>query len=322
MAILLGSANGFDVYKSNVLQEVWSDLCAQFNAPPFFDTQYIRDVLSLQFSEYLYVCPSGKPDCLALLPLIDYSDSFLAPYLGFITSPPRKPSDSTRYQIAYELLCNTFLRMYDLPKAVLSSPPGTQDIRGLSWALEYGNHNISYKIEPRYTTVIDISSIELLFKNYRAVRRQEIRRFNTQNTYHFSLSSDSTACLDVYSRMFLDKSLPPSYPHLQRVSRFLGRTNNVSTFSLIGPNNVTVAFASFISSSHSPYAYYLVGAVDPSHRSANLMAPLLHNSFKELCRYTIRYVDLVGINSPFRGDFKSSFSGSDSIYFDFPVNKS
>jgi len=62
-------------------------------------------------------------------------------------------------------------------------------------------------------------------------------------------------------------------------------------------------------------AYYLVGANDPAYRKMGTGTWLLIQAIEMARRNGRRYVDFVGINSPNRGDFKTSFGALPAACF-------
>ena len=63
-------------------------------------------------------------------------------------------------------------------------------------------------------------------------------------------------------------------------------------------------------------SYYLFGASDPAHRSNGAMSIVITECIWRSKKLEHQYVDFVGINSPQRGEFKGSFGGSPTPYFD------
>jgi len=68
-------------------------------------------------------------------------------------------------------------------------------------------------------------------------------------------------------------------------------------------------------------AYYLIGANNPTMRNTGASTYLFSESFKELKEFGIDFIDFVGVNSPNRGDYKTSFGAELYTYFDFSIRR-
>jgi hypothetical protein len=63
-------------------------------------------------------------------------------------------------------------------------------------------------------------------------------------------------------------------------------------------------------------SHYLFGASDPDWRETGAATLVMVESIAQAMRQNIRYIDFVGINSPQRGNFKTSFNAVPVPYFD------
>jgi lipid II:glycine glycyltransferase (peptidoglycan interpeptide bridge formation enzyme) len=71
--------------------------------------------------------------------------------------------------------------------------------------------------------------------------------------------------------------------------------------------------AVFLYDNHT--AYYLVAANDPAYRNAGVSTFLFLSGVAAGIRRGVRSIDVVGMNSPSRGDFKTSFGAEPIPYF-------
>ena len=62
-------------------------------------------------------------------------------------------------------------------------------------------------------------------------------------------------------------------------------------------------------------AYYLVAANDPAFRNGGVSTLLFLSGVAAGLRRGVRAIDVVGMNSPARGDFKTSFGAGPVPYF-------
>ena len=63
--------------------------------------------------------------------------------------------------------------------------------------------------------------------------------------------------------------------------------------------------------------YYLIGANDPDYRKDGSGAYILFEQIRHCIEQSLSYVDFLGINSPMRGDFKTSFNAEPLPFFTF-----
>jgi hypothetical protein len=85
-------------------------------------------------------------------------------------------------------------------------------------------------------------------------------------------------------------------------------------------NRGTVVSASLFLYDHR-CAYYLVGANDPAHRQSGAATYLMLENIRRSLMKNLAAVDFTGINSPNRGDFKTSFNALPVPYFDVTWTK-
>ena len=65
--------------------------------------------------------------------------------------------------------------------------------------------------------------------------------------------------------------------------------------------------------------YYLVGANDPQYRKDGTGGYVVFEQIRYCIEKGLSYVDFMGINSPFRGDFKTSFNADPKSYYKFTL---
>ena len=62
-------------------------------------------------------------------------------------------------------------------------------------------------------------------------------------------------------------------------------------------------------------SYYLFGANDPAHRHLNAGTLLVVENVRRAFELGLTHVDFCGVNSPQRGDFKTSLGGVVTPYY-------
>ena len=66
-------------------------------------------------------------------------------------------------------------------------------------------------------------------------------------------------------------------------------------------------------------AYYLIGASDPEYRKFSTGGFVVLEQIRKFFEQGLEQIDFLGINSPNRGDFKTSFGGIPVKYFLFSL---
>ena len=61
--------------------------------------------------------------------------------------------------------------------------------------------------------------------------------------------------------------------------------------------------------------YYLIGATNPKFRNYGVGSLVMFEQIKSCLDDGLKEVDFIGINSPQRGDFKTSFNAQSELYF-------
>ena len=184
------------------------------------------------------------------------------------------------------------------------------------WGI-HNRHNYIYKYTPRVTTRINTKSTKTLISEYRSVRRQEINRsINLGNKIHIEIQPPTKELVDIYVSMFKEQGNEVSKICVQRLKSLIdSKCNNLDKYLCLNADGDIMSYAIFYTSETT--SYYLIGAVSPRFRKANVMSHLLNEAFNNLREVRdIDHIDMVGINSPHRGDFKSSFGGESESYIE------
>ena len=67
--------------------------------------------------------------------------------------------------------------------------------------------------------------------------------------------------------------------------------------------------------------YYIIGATDPEYRKIGTGSYVMFEQIMRCKEQGLKIVDFCGINSPNRGDFKTSFNAQPVPYFDVTWNR-
>ncbi len=195
--------------------------------------------------------------------------------------------------------------------------PALADLRAFSWHHYHEPALGQFRLDLRYTGLIPVDStggLEAVLAGARSVRRQEYRK--ASGRFRLETSDD----LDLLDRLH-DATF--ARQGLARSARERNLLRGVTDAALRhGFGEVLVARAAdgsaagaavFLYDSHT--AYYLVAANDPAYRNAGVSTFLFLSGVAAGIGRGVRSIDVVGMNSPSRGDFKTSFGAEPIPYF-------
>lgn len=192
------------------------------------------------------------------------------------------------------------------------------DLRGFQWFHYHEPHLGMFKIDLRYTGILDLGNItdfETYLTTVRTVRRQEYRKARAEG-FAVESTKDAELLRSLHARTFMRQGIV-------RKSEEDGLLLSISHAALeagIGEllvcrdKNGTPASATLFLYDHR-YGYYLVGANNPEHRKSGAGTFLLMENIRRCLERGLVGVDFVGINSPNRGDFKTSFNARPVAYY-------
>jgi len=203
----------------------------------------------------------------------------------------------------------------------LSLHPEIIDTRGIEW---FFYENRKARVQPmiitKYTGVIRIAS-HRSFESYqdtiRKVRKQEIKKSldlrmkiqeNTDRIEEFVM---------LYEKTFSRQGIKLSNTNKERVSRVIhsGISSRQGKLDLIYlPNGEPVSGMYTLFDDKSEY--YLYGATDPKHRGTFGSSLLMLNAIERTFLENKTLFDFCGMNSPHRGEYKSSFNARVQPYFE------
>lgn len=199
--------------------------------------------------------------------------------------------------------------------------PQIQDLRGIAWFYyETEVTKLVPDIISRYTGTIEIERFAS-FENYlTTIRRERLREYRksleTQQTAVLE-SDDIENFLKIYVTTFARQGTTVTLNKLDRVNQIISRglqdrSGRLSMlYSAIGE-----AISGTYILSDKNLDVYLFGANDTSFRGSYGPTRLLLDSIQETFRKQKSKFDFCGMNSPNRGEFKSSFNARVQPYFE------
>jgi GNAT superfamily N-acetyltransferase len=192
------------------------------------------------------------------------------------------------------------------------------DLRSFQWFNYHNPEKGQFLITLRYTGILDLatwSSFDQYLLNIRTVRRQE---YNKLKSSGFILeSSDDIGILDqLHSKTFARQGIERKEEEV----RLLGSITGTALANEYGrllvcksPEGIPISATVFLYDNRC--AYYMFAATDPEYRKTGCGSYLMLENIRKCMEKGVVKVDMVGINSPRRGDFKTSFNAVQVPYF-------
>jgi len=191
------------------------------------------------------------------------------------------------------------------------------DLRPFSWFHYHAPEAGQFRIDVRYTGLIAVDPAggpESVLAHARSVRRQEYRKASAR--FEVAPSTDLDLLDDLHQRTFDRQGMgrPPGEPALLRS---MARAAIAGGFGelLVARDDGGNPAAAVLFLYDRGTAYYLVAANDPAYRSAGVSTLLLLAGIERGLARGVRSIDVVGMNSPARGDFKASFGAVPVPYY-------
>ena len=196
--------------------------------------------------------------------------------------------------------------------------PSFKDLRSFQWHNYHEPEKGEFKIDLNYTGILSLhslESVEQILMGARTVRRQEYRKCLKEG---FTIEeSDDIKVLDVLHSQTFER---------QGIGRSSGEKFMATT---LAKKAISLGFGRLIicrDSSGSPASaslflfdnktgYYLIGANDPEFRKYGTGSYVMFEQIRRCLEQGLSQVDFIGINSPMRGDFKTSFGAVPVPYY-------
>lgn len=192
------------------------------------------------------------------------------------------------------------------------------DIRGFQWFNYHAADRGQFAIDVGYTGLLELNSFKHtddLLAAVRAVRRQEYRRARERGL-SVEVSTDIELLGQLHAATFLRQGITRPAEEgelLNRVSAAALRDGFGELLLCRTADGTPASATLFLYDGR--YAYYYVGANDPQYRQTGSGTLLLTENLTRALSRGAMTVDFVGINSPRRGDFKTSFNARPTPYY-------
>jgi hypothetical protein len=192
------------------------------------------------------------------------------------------------------------------------------DLRAFQWLNYHAGDDEKINIRVAYTGLIDLgkeASFDAYLATIRSVKRQEYRKASL-----LPVANEGLEGIDVLAslhRMTFERQDVVYDPKQEVLLRSIASSALRHSYGDLlvcrMPSGEPVAATLFLRDTHS--SYYLFGANHPLYRKSGAGTYLVLENIRRAYETGLREVDLVGINSPARGDFKTSLNAKPVAYF-------
>lgn len=190
------------------------------------------------------------------------------------------------------------------------------DLRPFQWFNYHEPGKDRFRLDLRYSGVLTRAAFkdaESHLSSVRSARRQEFRKATDQ--LRLAMRDDEDVLADLYQRTFARQQIEVPVQEAALVRSIL-RHASAGGFGRMACallDGVAVSAVLFLYDDRT--AYYLFGANDPDYRGCYGGTFLLMTMLRDAFDRGMQEVDLVGVNSPNRGDFKLSLNAELRPYF-------
>lgn len=301
--------------------EVWDSFVEASPQQNVFSTTGFLSALGVPYDTWFLV-DSGKPVIGALV-IEPLRTDFEAPhefslYQGILFAPDSSQIHSgTRHRLgALEQLLDKLAQTYASLSFCLH--PAMGDLRAIQWFNYHARDRGQYAIHLHYTGIIDIGVFAGFPDYLAAIRKVRMQEFNKacRAGFRAQLSGDLDVFRDLYVKTFDRQGIAIGESKVERavsIARAAMERDFGRMFLCLDTDGKPASATVFLFDKSC--AYYLFGASDPAFRNTGASTFLLIESVRHFYDLGLRKIDMVGINSPNRGDFKTSFNAMPTPYF-------
>lgn len=290
----------------------------------YLTSNFLRWSGLLEYRYFLY--EKGAPILGCILPpkIIDGMNSLsYCMYQGifFIENPKSNYSDDLGRTHKLSQLTSQLVIL--MPNAVLALHHSIIDIRGIEWYLFEKGISSSLQYRVRYTGIVrlhDFSDFEDYKRSIRKDRLRDLASIGKINDVILSTQPDVQIFLKMYKDMFIQRGIRITQCEFERVSTIIenGLSSGVGNLLILQENDGTPISGIFILSDKTT-DYYQFGASNPERLKLSGSSYLILHAIELAFMNGRKYFDMVGMNSPNRGEFKASFNARVKPYFELEL---
>jgi len=189
------------------------------------------------------------------------------------------------------------------------------DVRAFDWYNYHEREKGGYQIKVGYTSLLNLNPVDKLFQLFRSGRREDVKRatmlgVNTEVTQE--LQNLDTLHRNTFAVQGISRSPSERDLLLTICGTLIAKKRGVLIESKYKGKPAAASFWGL----DCGLAHFMFGGSDPEYRHTGCATLNLYDAFKILAeRYQINSINMVGVNSPGRGDFKLGFGGNLTPYF-------
>jgi GNAT superfamily N-acetyltransferase len=192
------------------------------------------------------------------------------------------------------------------------------DLRSFQWFNYHHPEKGQFLISLRYTGILDLTtwdSFDQYLLDIRTVRRQEYNKLKSSNIILES-SKDIDTLDRLHGKTFERQGIARKEEEV-RLLRSITSTALAKEYGQLlvckSPEDIPISATVFLYDNRC--GYYMFAANDPEYRKTGCGTYLMLENIRQCKERGLLKVDMVGINSPRRGDFKTSFNAVPYPYF-------
>jgi len=202
------------------------------------------------------------------------------------------------------------------------------DVRPFLWKNYHSTKSKKFKLSIEYTSLLNIEELFLkkndydnnLFLNMDNKRQKDIKKAMIEKEdYFFNDQGNIKSFVKSYEKMMINNKVIISKKNIANIEKLLKnllKKSKANIFELIDKKTKKILyFCVFVYFKNE--ACYLFGSGDREIMTRFSTTYCLWESFKFMSNFGIKKINLEGVNSPNRGQFKMSLGGNLKKYYNF-----
>ena len=196
-----------------------------------------------------------------------------------------------------------------------------KDLRGFQWeefTRTKSNGTGRLELLLRYSGIVSVAdypSWEAYLMSVRKCRRYEMRKAE-KDAFAIEASDDLGLFRDLYKETFQRQGIEVAGSQIELAVAMTGSALEHGYGEMLisrSPKGEPASATVFFYDSHA--GYYIFGCNHPEFRKSGASSFLLMENIRRGFARGLQWIDLVGVNSPNRGDFKTSFNAEPVPFF-------
>jgi hypothetical protein len=307
----------------NVDREIWQKVVENSQQGTIFLNMDFIESLSVKYKTF-FIC-KGKEPVAGFVVLLDEQNKPLpspypfVPYQGIFFIENGKANTNKIISSQFEITEFIINLLVDLYNGVVSQTHfRVADYRPFSWHNYHNPGKGMFEIVLNYTPILALdkyNSLEEYLLSIRTVRRQEYKKTRAANIQIVD-SDDIELLSHLHDLTFQRQGIKQTASEEQLV-RSIAQNALKKGYGRLQIAEIDGQPASAIMFLKDKIrGYYLFGATDPQYRNYYASTLLLIENIWKCKLDGLKEVDFVGCNSPQRGDYKLSFDGELTPYYE------